>query len=88
MREIILNKKAVDQIDEWFKINPKIVKTIWELIKEIQRSPFEGKGKPEPLKYQYAGYWSRRIDHEHRLIYKITGQGEIMIVSCKGHYVQ
>ena len=56
-----------------------------ELLKDISRSPFEGIGKPESLKFKYAGYWSRRIDDEHRLIYKVE-QDEILIFKCRFHY--
>ncbi|BAG01605.1 MULTISPECIES: Txe/YoeB family addiction module toxin [Microcystis] len=60
---------------------PKIV----DLIDDILCHPFSGIGKPEPLKYQLKGYWSRRINDEHRLVYKIT-ETEIIIISCKFHY--
>ena len=56
-----------------------------ELIKDIQRIPFTGKGKPEPLKFDLAGLWSRRIDREHRLIYQVLNK-EILIYSCKYYY--
>ena len=56
-----------------------------ELIKEIQRTPFEGKGKPEALKYDLAGLWSRRIDKEHRLVYQVK-DNELIIISCRYHY--
>ena len=62
-----------------------MLKKINELIKDISRTPFDGKGKPEPLKYDLAGYWSRRIDREHRLIYQVI-EGKILIYSCKYHY--
>ena len=55
------------------------------LIRDIDREPFKGIGKPEPLKGNWAGYWSRRIDHTHRLIYKIPDT-QILIVKCKEHY--
>lgn len=51
----------------------------------MMRTPFDGKGKPEPLKHQYKGYWSRRINQEHRLVYKATDD-EIVVISCEGHY--
>jgi toxin YoeB len=54
-------------------------------LKEIQRTPFTGTGKPEPLKHGLSGYWSHRIAEEHRLIYKIEGDA-VVVVSCKGHY--
>ena len=69
----------------WQKIDKKIVKKINGLIKEIQRTPFEGTGKPEPLRYDLAGYWSRRIDREHRLIYQVV-DNEILIYACRFHY--
>lgn len=56
-----------------------------DLIKDIARSPYEGIGKPEALKFKYAGFWSRRIDEEHRLIYKVA-EGEIQIYKCRFHY--
>ena len=69
----------------WQKIDKKIVKKINELIKDIQRSPFNGIGKPEPLKYDLAGYWSRRIDREHRLVYQVI-ENELLIYTCRFHY--
>ena len=69
----------------WQKIDKKIVKKINELIKDIQRSPFNGIGKPEPLKYDLAGYWSRRIDHDHRLVYQVI-ENELLIYTCRFHY--
>jgi toxin YoeB len=67
----------------WQKTDKKILKRINELIKNIQRSPFEGIGKPEPLKFD--GLWSRRIDQEHRLIYQVK-DNYIVIVQCRYHY--
>jgi toxin YoeB len=61
------------------------LKKINELIKSIKRSPFEGIGKPEPLKFDLAGFWSRRIDQEHRLVYKVTDK-ELNILACRYHY--
>lgn len=58
---------------------------IIKLLEEIQRNPFEGTGKPEPLKFNLKGCWSRRIDDEHRLVYQVTND-EIIIISCKFHY--
>ena len=69
----------------WQKTDKKILKKINELIKDISRTPFSGKGKPEPLKYKYKGYWSRRIDYEHRLIYQVNDD-EIRIAKCRFHY--
>jgi toxin YoeB len=69
----------------WQKTDKKMLKRINALIKEIARSPFSGTGKPEPLKYKYKGYWSRRIDNEHRLIYKVR-DNELLIAKCRFHY--
>ena len=69
----------------WQKNDRQKVKRINELLKDISRNPYEGIGKPEPLKFNYAGFWSRRIDEEHRLIYRIIDH-EIQIVKCRFHY--
>ena len=69
----------------WQKNDKKLVKKINELIKDISRTPFSGIGKPEALKHKYKGFWSRRIDQEHRLIYQIKDD-EIWIVKCRHHY--
>ena len=69
----------------WQKNNKKILKRINDLIKDISRNPFEDIGKPEPLKYKYKGFWSRRIDAEHRLIYQVK-EGQILIAKCRFHY--
>lgn len=71
----------------WQKVDKKKLKRINDLIKDIARSPYEGIGKPEPLKFKYAGIWSRRIDEEHRLLYRIE-EDEIQIVKCRFHYDQ
>lgn len=69
----------------WQKTNKAIIKKINSLLKEIQRTPFEGAGKPESLKYDLAGFWSRRIDKEHRLVYQIN-DNQILIYACRFHY--
>ena len=69
----------------WQKTNKKILNKINKLIKDISRTPYNGIGKPEPLKHKYRGFWSRRIDGEHRLIYRVTEE-EIWIVKCRFHY--
>jgi len=82
---ITFSKNAWEEYVSWQKEDKRIVKKINELIKDIQRTPFEGKGKPEPLKYDLAGLWSRRIDVEHRLVYKYENK-QIFIYSCRFHY--
>ncbi len=69
----------------WQTQDKKTIKRINALIKDIDRGHFDGLGKPEPLKGDYAGFWSRRIDDSNRLIYRING-GILEILSCKGHY--
>lgn len=88
--EIIYSEKAIKDLEYWSKSgNKTILKKISSLIKAIQINPFEGIGKPEPLKYELSGYWSRRIDTEHRIIYEIIDENTIdilSIISLKGHY--
>ncbi|NLV22921.1 MAG: Txe/YoeB family addiction module toxin [Syntrophomonadaceae bacterium] len=69
----------------WQNENRQILKRINELIKDIERNGNMGIGKPEPLKHELSGFWSRRINNEHRLIYSIEGNN-INIISCLGHY--
>jgi len=70
----------------WFQKNsPKLLKRINELIKDAKRSPFKGLGKPEPLKSDLSGYWSRRINSEHRLVYGIS-KTELIVISRRYHY--
>lgn len=79
----------------WQSTNKKILQRINVLIKNMKRSPFDGIGKPEPLKFELAGKWSRRINDEHRLVYEVTGKKEkgkivdqrtLVIYQCKYHY--
>ncbi|MFM7645686.1 MAG: Txe/YoeB family addiction module toxin [Sphingomonadales bacterium] len=69
----------------WQKNDQQKLKRINELLKDISSNPYEGIGKPEPLKFNYAGLWSRRIDEEHRLIYRVVND-EIQIAKCRYHY--
>ena len=69
----------------WQKTDRKILDRINNLVKDISRNPYSGLGKPEPLKYKYQGYWSRRITDEHRLIYKVVND-EIHVAKCLFHY--
>jgi toxin YoeB len=64
------------------------VKKVFELIADIHKTPFTGLGKPQALKYQYEGFWSRRITDEHRLIYQLLPDGSIHVISVHGHYDQ
>lgn len=82
---IIFTTNSWEDYTSWLTEDKNMLRKINELVKDIQRTPFEGKGKPEPLKYDLAGFWSRRIDMEHRLVYRVENK-EIMIYSCKYHY--
>jgi toxin YoeB len=85
MRRIAFLPAAFDDFGQWATDNKKVHTRIVKLIKDIARDPFVGLGKPEPLKHDLAGLWSRRITDEHRLVYKVTEE-EIVIVSCRFHY--
>jgi len=85
MMRITFSKNAWDDYVSWQREDKKILRKINDLIKDIQRTPFEGLGKPESLKFDLSGYWSRRIDLEHRLVYQYQ-DNEILIYSCKFHY--
>ena len=69
----------------WQETDPKIVARINELLKDVVRNPFSGIGKPEPFKHEFKGYWSRRINAKHRLIYRPT-EGQILIAQARFHY--
>lgn len=74
-----------EQYMHWQQKDKKVVKKINILLKEILRTPFEGIGKPEPLRENYSGCWSRRISKEHRLVYEVRDD-EIRIIQCRYHY--
>ena len=76
---------AWDDYIFWFNTDKKILEKINDLIKEIERTPFTGKGKPEPLKYSLSGYWSRRINHEHRIVYQVNND-QLVFISFRYHY--
>ena len=82
---LIFSKNSWEDYISWQAEDKKMLKKINELIKDIQRSPHEGLGKPEPLKYDLTGLWSRRIDREHRLVYQVSGE-DIFIYGCRFHY--
>jgi len=83
--EVEFSVLAHSQLEYWKTNDKKIYSRIERLVDNILISPYSGIGKPEPLKHELAGYWSRRITKEHRLVYKITGIS-IIVVSCKYHY--
>ena len=82
---IIFSKNAWEDYTSWQTEDKKTLKKINALIKDIQRNPYDGIGKPEPLKFDLAGLWSRRIDQANRLVYNIEDD-DILIYACKYHY--
>jgi toxin YoeB len=85
--EIEFTQRAFKDLQDWKKSgNTQITKRITELTASILESPFKGIGKPEPLKHQYSGKWSRRINQEHRYIYEVRDE-TVYVFSLKGHYV-
>ncbi len=82
---LVFSDHAWDDYLYWQKTDKKMVERINSLIKNIQRSPFEGIGKPEPLKHALSGYWSRRINDEHRIIYKVDSES-IYFAQLRYHY--
>ena len=83
--KLLWEEQAWEDYCTWQQSDRKTLKRINELIRDIQRSPFEGIGKPEPLKNRYSGWWSRRINDTDRIVYK-ERDGAIIIAACKGHY--
>jgi toxin YoeB len=83
--KIVFSKNSWEDYLSWQTEDKKMLKKINELIKDIQRTPYTGIGKPEPLKFDLSGLWSRRIDREHRLVYQVIGD-ELLIYSCRYHY--
>jgi len=83
--KIVFTKNGWEDYTSWLLIERKKLKRINELIEDIKTNPYVDIGKPEKLKYDLAGYWSRRIDEEHRLVYKIF-ESDLLILSCKYHY--
>lgn len=88
--QIVFTPHAWEDFVYWIDNDPDTVKRIKELIKSITDSPFKGLGKPEPLKYDLKGFWSRRITSEHRLVYRVTGKKGVdqivSIIQCRFHY--
>ncbi len=82
---LLWEDRAWDEYLYWQTQDKKMLKRINALIADIKRSPFEGIGKPEPLKHNLSGYWSRRIDETNRIVY-FEKSGIVYVVSCRGHY--
>ena len=73
------------EYEYWQKTDKQVLKKVNQLLKDVKRDPFDGLGKPEALKHEFSGCWSRRITDEHRLIYEVTDYS-IVIISCRFHY--
>ncbi len=83
--KMIFSSKSLEEYLYWQKTDKKIHRRVNSLVGEIQRNPYDGMGKPEPLKYALSGYWSRRINDEHRLVYRVT-EDSIFIAQLRYHY--
>jgi toxin YoeB len=83
--KVVFLPDAFDQYVHWQTRDRKGLAKLNRLIEECRRRPFEGTGKPEPLKNDYSGWWSRRIDREHRLVYRVEGDS-LIIIQCRYHY--
>lgn len=84
---LIFSTEAWDDYQYWLKTDKKILRRINLLIKDTMRNPFEGIGKPEPLRHALSGYWSRRITEEHRFVYKVA-DNELLIAQFRYHYAK
>ena len=85
MKKLLFTPVAFDQYNQWQQENKQVFNKLKKLLIETAKTPFEGTGKPEPLKHDFAGCWSRRITDEHRLIYKVETEW-IEVIACKYHY--
>ena len=85
MKNILFEKVAFEDIAYWIKTDIRMMKKIIQLLENILQTPYEGLGKPEALKHQLQGHWSRRIDSEQRLVYRIE-ETAIIVVSCRYHF--
>ena len=82
---IELSDQEKEDIAHWNRVDPSRTAKIQRLLQSVMQTPYSGLGKPEPLKHSLSGYWSRRIDMEHRLVYRIAGE-TLYVVSCRYHY--
>ena len=85
MRSVLFTPIAWEDFQYWLETDQAVLNKVRALIKDIQRNPFTGIGKPEPLKANLKGYWSRRITGEHRLVYEVRGE-HVNIMACRHHY--
>lgn len=85
MKNLEFELRAFEDLTWWIRQDRKTALRIMQLIENIQQTPFAGLGKPEPLKHELSGLWSRRIDREHRLVYEVS-KDRIRILACRFHY--
>lgn len=85
MIDIVLKEQAFNDLKYWSLNDRKILKKIFDLLESITQNPFHGIGKPEALRANLKGYWSRRINEEHRIVYTVTSEA-VIIISCRSHY--
>jgi toxin YoeB len=86
--KLLWTEDAWEDYVHWQQADPKVLTAVNTLIRDIAREPFKGLGKPEPLRHDLAGWWSRRITGEHRLVYRVSGKGaaqQIEIAQCRYH---
>jgi len=87
--KIQFSQDAWEDLQHWIETDDKLLRKILSLLKECQRAPFSGTGKPEPLRNELKGWWSRRITQEHRLVYRVTGSAEMQtleVAACRNLY--
>jgi toxin YoeB len=87
--KVVFSDESWADFQYWITHDKKITKKLLQLIENCRRTPFAGLGKPEPLRQDLQGQWSRRITGEHRLVYRVVGEGEaqaLQITQCRGHY--
>jgi toxin YoeB len=82
---LVFDPNALQDLRHWIDTDRRKALNTIDLIEAVMKSPFEGIGKPEPLRHELAGCWSRRIDQEHRLVYKVE-KNEVIILACRYHY--
>ena len=85
VKSLEFDQNAIEDLSYWVRKDRRKAEKILELVQEVAKTPFIGTGKPEPLKYNLSGCWSRRIDQEHRIVYLVEGE-KIRILSCRFHY--
>ncbi|MEO8716649.1 MAG: Txe/YoeB family addiction module toxin [Burkholderiales bacterium] len=84
-RQVRWTRQALADLAHWDRSDRRVASRVRQLVSQIEQQPFAGIGKPEPLRYEWSGYWSRRITREHRLVYRVEGDS-VYIAQCRFHY--